>query len=162
MLGSAFNPPHLGHMVLAGEAKWRLGLAEVLLVPTGDSYHKDVSVDPGGRARLALTEAAIQGQEGLSVWSIEIERPGPSYTCDTLERIAELRPDSEVHLLMGADTALGFGDWHEPEGILDLARIGIAPRQGCREADVETAFEGLGGADRIEFIEMPPVGISST
>ncbi len=162
VLGSAFNPPHLGHLVLAGEAGWRLGLDEVLLVPTGDPYHKEVLADPGGRARLAMVEAAIEGLDGLVASAIEIERPGPSYTYDTLERIAELRPDTEIHLLMGADTALGFGDWHRPEAIVELARVAIAPREDIEKVEVERVFEALGAADRFELIGMPPVGLSST
>lgn len=168
LLGSAFNPPHLGHLVLAGEARWRLGLEQVLLVPTGDPYHKEVVVDPGPAVRLALVEAAIRGQVGLSVSAIEIGRDGPSYTCDTLEQIAKLNPDSEIHLLMGADAALGFGDWRRPERILELARVAVAPREGAAREEavalkgVEPVFEGLGAGDRLELIGMPPVGISST
>lgn len=162
VLGSAFNPPHLGHLVLAGEAKWRLGLGEVLLVPTGNPYHKEVLADPGGRARLAMVEVAIEGLDGLVASAIEIERPGPSYTYDTLERIAELRPDSEIHLLMGADTALGFGDWHRPEAIVELARVAVVPREDIEQVEVERVFEALGATDRFEYIGMPPVGLSST
>lgn len=162
ILGSAFNPPHFGHLVLAGEAKWRLGLDEILLVPTGDPYHKEVLADPGGPARLAMVEVAIRGVEGLTASAIETERPGPSYTCDTVERIAELRPDSEITLLMGADTALGFGDWHRPEAVLELARVAVAPREDIDHAGVEAVFEGLGATGRFEFIGMPAIGISSS
>jgi nicotinate-nucleotide adenylyltransferase len=162
VFGSSFNPPHLAHLVFLGEARWRLGLSRVIVVPTGDAYHKEPESDPGSEARLRMTEAAFSKVEGVEVDRTEVRKPGPSYTCDTLEVIAGRNETSEIHLLMGADAALGFAGWHRPERILELARIGIAPRPGTGRAEVETVFAGMDADDRVDFIEMPEVDISST
>ena len=93
VLGSAFNPPHLGHLALAQEALWQLGLEEVILVPTGQAPHKRILDDPGGELRLAMTRLAATEDERFVVSTLEIERDGPSYTYETLEALAEqVRP----------------------------------------------------------------------
>lgn len=162
VFGSSFNPPHLAHLVFIGEAMWQLGLSRVIVVPTGDAYHKESETDPGPEARLRMTEFAFSNVEGIEVDRTEVRREGPSYTCDTLEEIAGRNETSEIHLLMGADAALGFNGWHRPERILELARIGIAPRPGIGQEEVETVFAGMDATDRVDFIEMPEVDISST
>ena len=162
IFGSSFNPPHLAHLTVIEEARRQLGLDRVIVVPTGDPYHKDVGPDPGPGVRLRLAEAAFGGLEGVEVSATEIEREGPSYTCDTLEGIADRNPDNEIHLLMGADAAKTIGGWHQPRRILELARVAVAPRTGVPRQDVESAFATMGAEDRVEFIEMPEVAISSS
>ena len=161
VLGSAFNPPHLGHLSLLSAAVEQLGLDEVMVVPTGDSYHKEVDEDPGRATRMRLAEAAFEGFPGVSVSTIEVDRDGPSYTCDTLEGIEYLYPDSEIHLLMGADSAKGFAGWHRPERILELAKVVVAPRNGVMRQEVESAFAGLGAAGSLRFLDMSEIIVSS-
>lgn len=144
------------------EAAWELGLDRVIAVPTGDPYHKAIEADPGAEVRFRLTEAAFGGLPGVEVSAVEVRREGPSYTCDTLEEIADPLGKYEIHLLMGADAAKGFAGWRSPERILELARIGIALRPGIGRDEVLPVFEGLGGAGRIDFIEMPQIDISSS
>ncbi|MGB0120478.1 MAG: nicotinate-nucleotide adenylyltransferase [Solirubrobacterales bacterium] len=162
VFGSAFNPPHIAHLIFLAEARWQLGLDEILAVPTGDPYHKDSASDPGPEARLRLARAAFDGIDGIEVSDIEVRRDGPSYTCDTLEVIADRFGTSEIFFLMGADAAQGFAGWKQPERILEKARIGIAPRPGVEREEIQSVFDGLDGKDRIEFIEMPRIDISST
>ena len=140
----------------------QLGLDRVIVVPTGDAYHKESETDPGGAVRLRLAEAAFAGLDGVEVSAAEIEREGPSYTCDTLEEIADRDPDTEIHLLMGADAAKDISSWHQPQRILELAKVAVAPRAGVSREDVESAFSELGAGDRVEFLEMPEVDISSS
>lgn len=162
VFGSAFNPPHLAHLIFLAEARWQLGLDVIEVVPTGDPYHKQVASDPGAETRLKLARAAFEDIEWLRVNDAEVHREGPSYTCDTLEEIADPAGKYEIHFLMGADAARDFAGWKRPERILEIARIGIAPRPGIEKEEVQVVFEGLGGGDRIDFIEMPTIGISST
>jgi len=162
VFGSAFNPPHLAHLIFLAEARWQLGLDEIFVVPTGDPYHKDSDSDPGPETRLRLARAAFEGIDGVEVSDTEVQRDGPSYTCDTLEEIADPFGKYETHFLMGADAAMSFAGWKQPERILEMARIGIAPRPGIERDEVQAVFDGLGGGDRIDFVEMPRVDISST
>lgn len=165
MLGSAFNPPHLGHVVLAQEAAAALGLERVLLVPTGRAPHKEIPADPGRRVRLEMTRAAADGDGLLEVDRLEVDAAerseDPTYTYVTLEELAGHRGEDLVWI-MGADAAVGLGEWRKPERILELARVAVAGRAGVDPAAVEAVLERLGGAERAEFIEMPEIGISST
>ena len=162
VFGSAFNPPHLAHRILLAEATWQLGLDRVVVVPTGDPYHKAIEADPGAEVRFRLAEAAFAGVPSVEVSAVEVRREGPSYTCDTLEEIADPTGKYETHLLMGADAAKGFAGWRSPERILERSRIGIALRPGTGRQEVEAVFEKLGATDRIGFFEMPQVEISSS
>lgn len=140
----------------------QLELDRVIVVPTGDPYHKESGRDPGASVRLRLAEAAFAGLDGVEVSPDEVDREGPSFTSDTLEEIASRNPDTEIHLLMGADSAKGIGEWQRPQRILELARVAVAPRTGVSRDDVELAFTEVGAGDRVEFLEMPEVAISSS
>jgi nicotinate-nucleotide adenylyltransferase len=162
VLGSAFNPPHLGHLTLAQEAFDRLGLFEVVLVPTGRAPHKRIESDPGAETRLEMTRAAVDGDERLSVSELETGRDEPSFSYRTLELMREQRPDEELYFVMGADAAAGLESWRNPERILELARLGIAERHGVERAAVEAVLDRLGGAGRAEFLDMPQLEVSSS
>jgi len=162
VLGSAFNPPHVGHLVLAQEAHARLGLAEVLLVPTGQAPHKRIEDDPGADVRLEMTRLAVEGDERLGVSELETARDELSYSYRTLELLREQRPDEELFFIMGADAAAGLGTWRSPARILELARLGIAEREGVGRSDVEAIVERLGGTGRADFLDMPHIDVSST
>jgi len=162
VLGSAFNPPHLGHLALAQEALWQLGLREVVLVPTGQAPHKRIADDPGKEQRLAMTRLAAADDSRFSVSSLEVEREGPSYTYETLEALAKERGDSELVFVMGADAAVGLESWREPERVVELARIAVARRAGISDADVSAVLRSLGAAERATMLEMPQFGVSSS
>jgi len=162
VLGGAFNPPHVGHLMLAREAASGLGLDRVLLVPVGEAPHKQIEDDPGAAVRLQMTELAAEGEEGIEASAIEVEREGPSFTYRTLELLQEREPKRELVFLMGADVAAGLPGWREPRRVVELARLGIASRPGFGEAEVRAALERLDAADRAEMIEMPRCEVSST
>jgi nicotinate-nucleotide adenylyltransferase len=162
VLGSAFNPPHLGHLALAQEAAWQLGLAEVVLVPTGQAPHKRIADDPGKRARMEMTRLAAADDERFSVSALEAEREGPSYTYETLEALAEERGDRELVFVMGADAAVGLESWRNPERVVELASLAVARRAGVSDADVAEAMRSLGCEGRATMLEMPQFGVSSS
>lgn len=162
VFGSAFNPPQDAHLLVAETAIAQLGLDRLIVVPTGGAYHKEPEADPGPALRLRMARAAFEGIAGVSVSPVEVERGGPSYTYVTLEGIEAENPDSEIHLLMGADTARDFGGWKRPERILEKARIAVAPRPGVGNDEVRAAFDRLGKADRVTFLDMRPVDLSSS
>ena len=162
VLGSAFNPPHLGHLALAQEALWQLGLEEVVLVPTGHAPHKRIAEDPGREARMEMTRLAAAEDARFSVSALETERGGPSYTCETLEALAEERADRELVFVMGADAAVGLESWREPERVVGLARLAVARRAGVPDGDVAAAMRSLGCEERMTMLEMPQFGVSSS
>ena len=119
--GGSFNPPHLGHVLAARNARALLQLGEILFIPAAIPPHKAVAGgSPDGETRLALTELAIAGEPGMSVSRIELDRPGPSYTVDTLRALRESYGQDELFLLMGTDMFLSFFQWREPEAIAKL------------------------------------------
>lgn len=162
VLGSAFNPPHLGHLALAQEALWQLGLSEVVLVPTGEAPHKRIAEDPGRELRLAMTRLAAADDTRFSVSTLEVDREGPSYTYETLELLADERADTDLVFVMGADAAVGLESWMRPERVVELARLAVARRAGISEADVAAVMRSLGCEGRATMLEMPQFGVSSS
>lgn len=162
VLGSAFNPPHLGHLALAQEALWQLGLSEVILMPTGEAPHKRIVDDPGRELRLAMTRLAAADDSRFSVSTLEVERDGPSYTYETLEMLARERGDSELVFVLGADAAVGLESWRRPERVVELARLAVARRAGISDTEVAAVTRSLGVEERTTVLEMPQFGVSSS
>jgi nicotinate-nucleotide adenylyltransferase len=162
VLGSAFNPPHHGHLALAQEALWQLDLNEVVLVPTGEAPHKRIHDDPGRELRLAMTRLAAADDPRFTVSTVEVEREGPSYTYETLELLAREKGEPELVFVMGADAAVGFESWREPRRVVELARLAVARRAGISEADVGAVMRSLGAEGRATMLEMPQFGVSSS
>jgi nicotinate-nucleotide adenylyltransferase len=162
ILGGTFNPPHVGHLLCALEARHALGLDRVVLVPTGTPPHKALDDDPGAGHRLEMCWLACGGEEWLSASAIEVDRDGPSYTVDTLRAIHAQAPGDELTFIVGGDMAATVPRWREPEAILDLAALAVAERDGAKRRDLEEVLGRLGRADRVTFIDMPRVDVSST
>ncbi len=162
VLGGAFNPPHLGHLVLAQEAIAELGLDELLVVPTGEAPHKSIEPEPGPEVRLALAEAAFADLEGCRVSAVEVSRPGPSYAFRTLELLSDELPGSELTFVMGADAAAGLEGWRRPERVLELAGIAIAERPGVETDVVREVVQSLDSRRELQTLRMPLIGISSS
>lgn len=161
VLGGAFNPPHLGHLVLAQEAIAGLELDRLVAVPTGEAPHKRIEPEPGAELRLEMARLAFGPLERVTVSDIEISREGPSYAYRTLELLADELPGSQLTFVMGADVAAGLESWRRPERVLELARIAIAARPGVDSSVLDGVLERLGGQPA-ETVEMPPIGVSST
>lgn len=162
VLGSAFNPPHLGHLALAQEALWQLGLSKVVFVPTGEAPHKRIIDDPGREVRLAMTRLAASEDQRFRASTLEVEREGPSYTYETLEQLARQLEDTELVFVMGADAAVGLESWRRPQRVVELARLAIARRAGVADADVEAVVRSLDAEERTTILEMPQFGVSSS
>jgi nicotinate-nucleotide adenylyltransferase len=163
LLGGTFNPPHVGHLVLAECARDELGLDEVRLVLAARPPHKDVEDDPGPEERLALCRAAVEGDEGrIAVSDVELRRDGPSYTADTLEGLASEHPDTEFVLLLGGDAAAGLESWSRPRDVLRFAAIGVAERGKDTHERARATVGRLGYPDRLLPFRMPSLQLSST
>jgi nicotinate-nucleotide adenylyltransferase len=163
LLGGSFNPPHVGHMLCAQEALLGLGLDRVRLIPVHTPPHKRLVDEPGVEHRLELCRLAAAGADGIEVSSVEADRPGPSFTVDTLRSLHELEPEDQLTFILGADQAAGLPQWREPAALLELAELGVADRDGMREAAVLERLEVLpGAAARVRFFSMPRVDVSSS
>ena len=109
-----------------------------------------------------MCEYAIDGDARLGVSRIEIDRPGPSYTVDTLRSLRERAPDDELYLLIGGDQAAALAGWREPEELLSLAVVAVAERDQWRREEITDRLGALCSPDRIAFFDMPRIDISST
>ena len=162
VLGGAFNPPHIAHLLLAQEAIASLGLDELILVPTGRAPHKTISPEPGAQVRLEMTRLAAAGEERISVSDVEVGRDGPSYAYRTLELLVDANPGSQLTFVMGADVAAGLEGWHRPERVVELARVAVAERPGFDRDEADETLARLGAEEPANAIGMPPIGVSSS
>ena len=168
--GGTFNPPHLGHLAAARAAVEQLGLDRLLLIPAALPPHKDLPQDtPAPQARLDMVELmgdAMLQPRVVSVSSMELDRPGRSYTSDTLTDLKRQYPDAELWLLMGTDMFLTLHQWHEPAAIASLAGIcafgrAKSDREAVFAAQKQRLEEDYGA--EVKLITLPDlVEVSST
>jgi nicotinate-nucleotide adenylyltransferase len=162
ILGGAFNPPHIGHLVCAQEALVQLELERVVFVPVGQAPHRELESDPGPETRLEMVELAIADDARFAVSRVEIDRDGPSYTVETLRELRAAAPDDEPVLILGGDQAAALSDWHEPEQVLELAQIAVVERTNWSRNAIGIKVGRLRGAERIRYLDMPIIQVSST
>jgi len=152
VFGGTFDPPHIGHLIVAQDAWSALGLDQVLFIPAAEPPHKlDRTITPAP-LRLAMLRAAIGTDERFAISDLELRRGGPSYTVDTLRELGSLHRDAELFLLIGADQLREFESWREPEEIRKLATV-VGFARGGDDLDA-------GGAAR--SIQVTRVDVSAT
>ena len=162
VLGGTFDPIHIGHLVVAEEARIKLELREVLLVPAGQPWLKqDRNITPAVH-RVEMVRRAIADNLHFKLCALEVERPGPSYTVDTLTMLRkQLGSEASFFFILGRDTLAELPLWKEPEKLLQLCRLVVAPRLGSRDLKhLEAAVPGL--LDKVIQLDMPVIGISSS
>lgn len=163
VFGGTFDPPHLGHLILAMEAQYQLRLDRLLWVPTQSPPHKqDQTITPID-IRLQLVQTAISGNPDFEISRIEIDRPGPQYAADTVCLLAEQYPGSEICYLIGSDSLNDFPDWHEPETIVSVCScLGVMRRPGQMPdlKKLESRIPGISA--KVRFVETPKLEISSS
>ena len=162
ILGGTFNPPHMGHLVMAQEALDQLDLDRVVFMPVAVPPHKEAREDPGAAARLELCRLAVAHDERFEVSTLEIERGGASFTVDTLRELHDVEPEHDLTFIVGGDMAQSLPAWREPEAILRLARVAVAEREGVRREDIARRLEPLHDGDRVVFFDMPRIDVSSS
>ena len=164
IVGGTFDPIHIAHLLSAEEARSSLELEEVVFIPTGESWMKaDKPISPSHH-RLNMARLATNSNPYFRVSSMEIDRPGPTYTVDTLEELhQENEPGTQFYMILGLDSMLGFARWKEPARILELCNLVLVPRSGYDEYDI-TALDNLrpGASGQVSYIDFPRVDISST
>ena len=156
VFGGTFDPPHIGHAIVAREVLERARLSRVLWVPASMPPHKAARTITTGDVRRRLVEAAIREEPRFELCDMELERGGVSYTVDTLRRLKEDHPDWSLSLIVGADLFSAFGHWKDPEEIADLAEVIVITRPGNDSPDA-----GYGGVS-FRTVPVTPVEISSS
>ena len=155
VFGGTFDPPHIGHLVAALDARQALELDVVLLVVANAPWQKVGSrtVSPA-EDRLAMVRAAVADAPGLEVSDIEIARGGLSYTADTLGALQRDEPDAELFLVLGNDAAAGFATWDRHEEVAQRARLVVVDRPGT-PTPIDDGFSWT-------RVDIPELEISST
>ena len=130
IFGGTFDPIHFGHLHIANGLREKLDLDQIIWVVAGRPPHKRGQIVSEDDDRIAMVRLALGTETGDTVSRIEVDRPGPSYTVDTLESLhAELGP-AQYYFLMGEDSLRDFPSWRNPERILELANLGVVGRPG--------------------------------
>jgi len=130
ILGGTFNPIHIGHLILAEEAREKLGLERVIFVPTYLPPHKDNTDIAPAKARLQMIRLAIKGNKYFAVSDLEIKRDGRSYTIDTIKEFNAMYPKDELYFIIGSDLLKYLDDWKDLNDIIKMVKFIAATRPG--------------------------------
>lgn len=157
LFGGTFDPPHLGHLGAAQAVASQVGIEEIRFVVAHDPWQKsDQRVVTPATMRREMVELLIQDQAGFTVDDREIRRGGPSYTADTLEEIHSERPDVDLYLIVGQDSAAAIGaTWQRPEVIFHLATLVVVTRPHAALQKSALPSDSI-------YVEMTPVDVSSS
>ncbi|MDY6054607.1 nicotinate-nucleotide adenylyltransferase [Micrococcus sp.] len=155
IMGGTFDPIHHGHLVAASEVAAEFDLDEVVFVPTGHPWQKSDKHVTDAEHRYLMTVIATASNPRFTVSRVDIDRPGNTYTVDTLRDIRQRRPDSELYFITGADALEQILTWKDVEELWDLAHFVGVTRPGYQLAD-------FGLTDDISLMEIPAMAISST
>ena len=161
VLGGTFDPIHIGHLVIAEEARIKLGFREVLFVPAGQPWLKlDRNITPAVH-RVEMVRCAIADNPHFKLCTLEVERAGPSYTVDTLTMLRkQLGSEASLFFILGRDTLAELPLWKEPKKVVQLCRLVVPPRLGSKDLKhLETSIPRL--LDKVIQLDMPVIGISS-
>lgn len=163
ILGGTFDPPHIGHLWLATLAADALDLDRVLFMPAAQPPHKPQQRLTRATDRLLMTRLAIQGEPQFGLTMIEMERPGPSYTIESIEQLHETYHDAQLFLLMAADSLRQIDSWREPDRLLSMVDWAVGPRPGTEMPDPEGLAARFGSAaSRIHLLDGPSLDVSSS
>jgi nicotinate-nucleotide adenylyltransferase len=161
LLGGTFDPPHYGHLLAAQEAAWQLCLDRVLFLPARQNPLKRGDPMSSGAHRCEMVRLAIGDNTTFELSTLDLDRPGPSYTADLLRALDA--QDRELYFIAGADIVSELHRWREPEAILRLARLVVVTRPGAPKPDVHALDTIVPDAHRrIDLVEIPGVAVSAT
>ena len=151
LLGGTFDPPHIGHFIMAQEVKHKLNLEEVWFIPTNDPPHKSGVLFSAGQ-RCSMLQQAVESTDTYRVETIELQREGKSYTVDTILELQEQHPDAEFYFIIGADMVEYLPKWHRIEELISLVTFVGVKR---KDHSLSTSYSVI-------TVDMPVIEISST
>jgi nicotinate-nucleotide adenylyltransferase len=163
ILGGTFDPPHVGHLWLATLAADTLNLDRVLFMPAAQPPHKTGHLLSSAGDRLLMTRLAIAGDDTFELCPIEMERPGPSFTVDSVRELRNAYDGAQLYLVMAADSLATIDTWREPDLLLSLVEWAVGPRPGSTLPDREMLRRRFGeAAGRIHLLEGPSLAVSAS
>jgi nicotinate-nucleotide adenylyltransferase len=156
VMGGTFDPIHHGHLVAGSEVAHHFGLDEVIFVPTGQPYQKESRAVSPPEDRYLMTVIATASNPRFSVSRVDIDRPGPTYTIDTLRDLQAANADADLFFITGADALANILTWHDVDSLFSLAHFIGCTRPGHR-------LTGAGLPDgKVSLVEVPALAISSS
>jgi len=164
IFGGTFDPIHTGHLIIAEEARLRLGLSQVIFVPAGEPWLKEDRIISSGEHRLEMVRLAIAANPFFRASTVDLERPGPSYTVDTLTDLRrELGEEANFYFILGLDALVEFSTWREPERIVQVCHLVAAKRPEARDLDLESLERSIPGiSHRVVILDNPLIDMSSS
>ena len=166
VLGGTFDPIHLGHLIVAEDIRQKLGLGEVLFVPAGRPWLKLKEEKPISAVehRLAMVRLAVASNPYFKVSTLEVDRPGLSYSIDTvLELKAKLGAKAEIYFIVGPDALAELPRWKDPGRLVEVCQVVGIGRPGHAQADLHTLESSIPGvSQRIMLMDVPQIDISAT
>lgn len=164
IFGGTFDPIHNGHIHIAYESLYNLGVDEIIFMPNGQPPHKSNRVVTSGAIRYEMVLKAIEDEEKFSISDYEINNDGLSYTYSTLTHFKKLEPDTEWFFLVGVDSLMSFKEWKNIDIILSSCTLVVFSRSGFNKDDIYKMKSTLEREYKAEiiFLEMPILDISST
>lgn len=162
IFGGTFDPIHLGHLISAEQCRDQAGLDELWFMPAARPPHKREQPPSPYERRAEMLALAIAGHPSFRVATQEKDRPGPSFTADTLQELTTAHPDVDWHFVLGADSLVDLPGWREPQRIVALATLLVVARPGSMTASAEEVARAVGAPVRLQVVASPLIGISST
>lgn len=163
IFGGSFNPLHQGHLIVAEFAAETIGLDLVLFAPVVHPPHRDGRDLAPIEHRLAMIEMAIAGNDRFVLTLVDVERPGPHFSVDTVQIIEDIYAGSELYFVMGGDSFRSFLSWHNPQQIIKHCCLAVMRRPSTKPVQPDMHDDIMPGlSKRVQMIEAPPIGISAT
>ncbi len=164
VMGGTFDPVHMGHIIVAEEAKTRMNLAETLFVPAYLPWLKSDSPISAAEHRVEMVRLAIADKQYFKLSTVEIERGGLSYTVDTITSLRDqIGAEDEIFLILGWDNLAELPQWHEPSRLITMCRLVVVPRPGYSRPELKSLGKSLPGiSQRVIFLDKPEIDISAS
>ena len=164
VLGGTFDPVHAGHLVIAEEARLRLSLARVIFVPAGQPWLKTGRTITPAVHRVEMVRQAIAAKPYFELSSIEVDRPGPSYSVETITILQQqLGAEAKFFFLVGWDSLVELPQWKEPDRLIQLCKVVAVTRPGFSRPDLKALESSVPGVTQsVVWLDIPPVDISSS
>jgi nicotinate-nucleotide adenylyltransferase len=163
LFGGTFDPVHNGHILVAETVLQKVDLAKIIFIPAGKPWLKEGRKITSAAYRLKMVELAISGNSHFEISSIEIERPGATYTVDTLVDLINKENNTELYVIIGLDSLADFPRWKNPSRLLRLCYLVVVPRPGYPIPDIRSMEKELPGLKtRLILLNAPDIDISSS